>query len=379
MNRTRLSSGRLFHSVLALLWIRLATVIYAEAAAFQYPPLVSAWFFSATARAGVGYKDNVLLSGMLPYGSVFGMLGLEVFAYRAPLGGAEVRLFLEAERKQFTEARDTEKEQLVLGNFSISRQFGSGVTGIVGLEYSYIDQVFDASTTELDLGVVVARGHLLAAKPRIDVAVGERTRLCFEGTIGYQWLEKPLDDYSEAGPRLELAHEYGNRSEVGIAYQLLHRDYSTRMQASESGTLIPGTDLAYEMHRTVLHWRHNWTKSRSMRTTARLGLDSVHDNGSGYFDYQRYFGDASVAYEPGAWGVRARLGLARYEYAVQTVPSDGGALRHKTLVVLTLAATTRVTKRVALFAEYEHERSIGNQAFDRYNVNTVTTGIEAEF
>lgn len=337
------------------------------------------WLLSATARAGAGYRDNVLLSPAQPQSSAFGLANLEFFAYRLPIDETEVTFFASGEHKQFADVRETDKEQLVIASVSVKRRFGNVGTGALAVQYFYMDQVFDASTTEFDVGVVVARGHSLSGRPRFDLDLGLRTRLEFEGIVGYQWFKSPLDDYLETGPRIGLSHEFRDRSQVGLSYQLIHRDYATRTQVSTEGVPLAGTELTYEMHRFELAWRQNWNNKRTFRTTAKLGIEAVHDNGSGYFDYQRYFGDASVRYEPGSWGAKAQLNLSHYEYPIQTATIDDSERRHKTLLTLTLAATKRLTKRINLFAEYEYEESAANTDFDEYDVNTISGGLEAEF
>jgi len=337
------------------------------------------WLLSATARAGAGYRDNVLLSATQPQSSAFGLANLEFFAYRLPIDGTEVTFFASGEHKQFADVRETDKEQLLIASASVKRRLGNIGTGALSVQYFYMDQVFDASTTEFDVGVVVARGHALSGRPRFDIDLGSRTRLEFEGIVGYQWFKSPLDDYLETGPRIGLNHEFRDRSQVGLSYQLIYRDYATRTQVSTEGVPLSDTELTYEMHRVELAWRQNWNKQRTFRTTAKLGMEAVHDNGSGYFDYQRYFGDASVGYEPGSWGAKAQLNLSHYEYPIQTATIGDSERRHKTLLTFTFAATRKLTKRINLFAEYEYEESAANTDFDEYDVNTISAGLEAEF
>ncbi|MDH7503493.1 MAG: hypothetical protein QHJ82_12385 [Verrucomicrobiota bacterium] len=337
------------------------------------------WLLSATARAGAGYRDNVLLSAARPQSSAFGLADLEFFAYRLPIDGTEVTFFASGEHKQFTDVCETDKQQLLIASASIKRRLGNVGTAALSVQYFYMDQVFDASTTEFGVGVVVARGHSLSGKPRLDIDLGSRTRLEFEGIVGHQWFESPLDDYLETGPRIGLSHEFRDRSQIGLSYQLIHRDYATRTQVSTEGIPLAGTELTYEMHRAELAQRQNWNKRRTFRTTAKLGIEAVHDNGSGYFDYQRYFGDASVRYEPGSWAAKAQVNLSYYEYPIQTATVGDSVRRHKTLLTFTFAATKRLTKRINLFAEYEYEESAANTAFDEYDVNTVSAGLQAEF
>lgn len=339
---------------------------------------IKPWIVSATARCGVGYRDNVLLSSVSAQGSAFGLFDLQFFSFRVPVDDVEASFFVEAEHKQFATVSETDSEQLVIATAQIKNRFAAVGVGGISIEYSYINQVLDASTTELDLGVVVARGHNLVGKPRFDVLLGRHTTLQLEGLVSHQWFERPLDDYLETGGRIGVGHEFSNRSTIELSYHLTQRDYSTRQQVTQDGTPVTGSELSYEMHRTMFRWRHNWNKAHSIRTIATLGLDAVHDNGSGFFDYQRYFGGASVGYDPGDWSAKAQITLSRYNYAVQRAHDTGSALRHKTLINFTFTASKRLSRKFAFFAEYEHERSIGNADFDEYEVNTISAGLDAE-
>jgi len=343
------------------------------------PRQLSLWATSANLRGGFGYRDNVLLSSARPQASPFSLVGLELFAYRLPLDGTEVSLLASGEDKRYLDAPDADKEQFLTANASIERQFGGPLAGLVSVQYFYMDQVFDASTTEYDLGVVVARGHGLLGKPGLRTALGARTWLDLEGMVAYQWLDSPLDDYWENGPRLAVRHEYGYRSEIQLSYRLVGRDYATRLQVAANGDPLAGTSLAYQIHRVEVVWRQNLDQRRLWRTTTKLGLELNHDNGSGYFDYTRYFGGLQARYEGAGWEVKGQLDVSHYEYVLQTVAVDDPARRRKTSLAATLSANKKLSRRFSLFAEYEYEQSLANQESDRYNVHTVTAGLDTEF
>lgn len=310
---------------------------------------------------------------------MFSIAGLELFAWRLPIDGTEVSLLASGDDKHFLDTADTDKEQFLMANATVKRQLSRVLTGSVSVQYYYMDQVFDASTTEFDLGVVVARGHYVAGKPVITLALNPHTWLDFEELVAYQWLAIPLDDYMETGPRVAIRHEFGRRSEFQVSYCLLNRDYATRSQVSSTGVPLPDTDLVYEIHRAEAAWRQNWDSRSVWRTTAKIGLEANHDNGSGYFDYTRYYGELQVRYERKTWEARARFNVSRYEYDLQIADANDPTLRRKTLLDASVSASIKLGRRFRAFAEYEHEQSLANQESDQYKANTLSGGLDAEF
>ena len=337
------------------------------------------WATAVNLRGGGGYKDNVLLSSMRPEASAFTLAGLEFSAMRLPIDGTDVSFLFSAEDRRFLDAPDADKEQWVLANATLKRQLSSRWTLGLAVQYLYMDQVFDASTTEYALGIVRAHGHVLTGRPSASLALGRSTWFEIEFPVGYSWFAEPLDDYIETGPRFAIRHTYGHRSEFEFSYQVTGRSYATRQQASAGGELLSGSSLAYEVQRAEASWRHHWDQARHWRTAAKVGLEANHDNGPGYFDYTRCFGGLQLRYRSGAWECSAQAGVGRYDYAVQTASPADPDLRRKILLTAVAHAEKRFSRHLKLFADYEYEQSLANWTLDSYQVNTVFGGAEWEF
>jgi len=374
----------------------------AETGPLDIPDLpfrLSAWSSSASARAGAGYKDNVLLSGVQPEGSPFTASALDFFVMRLPYDGTECSVLLTAEHRHYFAVSEANEELTVLANGQVRKVTDSGWALGGTAYYFFMNQVFDASVTEGEGGadeeidpILLARGHTFGLRPVAGRLLGRLSWLDLEFPVSRQLYDRnPEDDlvlydYWEYGPRLLWRHEYGNRSEFNLSYGINWRPYDDRPQVDEEGWEEPGTNLGFRWQRAEAQWRQVWDRKRRWRTTTRLGLDVNADNGSGYYDYHKYFVSEEVRFRPLGWEVRLQGGVNWYQYAVQTAVSGEAALtaataekRRKTLLIASVRLERQLASRWKVIAEYEYEQSLSNEDFDQYRVNTASAGIEFEF
>jgi len=342
---------------------------------------ISPWNLAAGARVGGGYKDNTTLSAFSADASPFLLVGADVFVLRAPWDGTEFQFLFTGEDRRYLDSDETEKEQTFLASSHVRRCFDDAwKLGLEG-QYFYLDQIFDASATELDVGVVRAVGHSGLVRPSVGRALGRGLWFEIEGLAGRYFFEEPLDDYWELGPRFRLRweKERGEGSMLLLTYEVLRRSYDDRVEASRQGVPIEGTELEFVQQKVECSWQRTWDEGRRWRTATRIGLDLNRDNGSGYFDYDRYHVSEQVRLRWGRVTARARVGISYYDYALQTVSDLTREKRHKMLITVTAGADYRVGRRLKAFGEYEYERSVSNQDYDAYRANTVFGGFEYEF
>lgn len=340
---------------------------------------LSPWNLAASARVGGGYKDNVTLSAFAADGSSFLVLGADFFLFRAPWDGTEFVFLVTGEDRRYLDSSETEKEQTFLVSSQLKRRINDGWKMGVEAQYCYLDQIFDASATELDLGVVRAVGHSGWLRPSVGRALGRGTWLEVEALGGRYEFEAPLDDYWELGPRFLLRREYGRGSSVVFSYGVLRRPYDERLEANEHGVSLEGTQLVFLEQRAECAWQQVWDGARRWRTTTRIGIELNRDDGSGYFDYDRYTASEQVRVRWSRATVRARAAVSYYDYALQTVNDLTREKRHKILATFTLGADYQVWRRFKVFGDYEFEQSLSNQDYDEYRASTVFGGVECEF
>jgi hypothetical protein len=365
----------------------------------EIPLPLSAWTSSFSARAGAGYKDNVLLSSVHPEGSPFTASAIDFFVMRLPYDGTECSALLAADHRHYFSVPEADEELTVLASGQVRKSFGSGWALGGTAHYFFMNQVFDASVTEADGGtnqeanpIVLARGHTFGLRPATGRSLGRQSWLDLEFPVSCQLYDRDAEDdlvlydYWEYGPRLVWRQEYGYRSEFNLSYGINWRPYDDRPQVDAEGWEVPGTDLEFQWQRAEVLWRQVWDRHRNWRTTTRLGLDVNADNGSGYYDYHKYFVSEEVRLRTHGWELRVQGGVNWYRYAVQTAVSNDAAStpedaenRQKTLLSATVRLERQLSSRWKLLVEYEYEQSLSNEDFDRYRVNTGSAGIEFEF
>jgi hypothetical protein len=340
---------------------------------------VPVWQPSWSVRGSGGYKDNVLLSGVLPRGSGFIGAGADLFLMRLPLDGPEASVLVSADNRHYLDVTEANEEATVLMNGVVKLRLGEGWRALVEGQYFFMNQVFDASVTELDTGSVLARGQSLGGRPGLSRWLGGGTWLDVEYPFQRQYFDAPLDDYWEGGARLGVRHGFGVKSEVRLAYESGWRNYDTREQVTADGEELAGTRLRYETQRAEANWRQHWDAGKHWRTQVRVGIENNRDNGSGYFDYRRCYVSGLVQFQSRGWEVRVQGSYGDYAYAVQTAADGSGSHRAKGLYGFGGRLGRDLGYRLKGFVEYEFEESVSNQALDAYRVNTVWVGAECEF
>ena len=130
--------------------------------------------------------------------------------------------------------------------------------------------------------------------------------------------------------------------------------------------------------------------------TDELLMERYRDGEAGAFDllYTRHkggvyrymlrqCGERGVAeelrYQAGTWDIRAKADVSYYDFPVRTISTSDVTLFNKWNLSLRLRAEKRLASFLKVYAEYEHERSLSNEDFEKYSVNTVLGGLQWEF
>ncbi len=343
------------------------------------PDAPSLWFQTVELRLSSGYKDNLLLDRTASEQSGFIASGLDWTVARLPLDGRQFNFLLSADDTRYPQGRSVDHEDLVAAVAQF--KMDASPAWLVGVDARYVfqDQVVDTSVTETNLSSTLVRGHGLALLPNVRWTFARNTWLELSGTAQRQFLDAPLDDHWEGGPKVILGHDYGYRSSIALSGGFNHRAYDTREQVSLSGTNIPGTALRWNQVDVDLTWKHNWDVHRHWRTASRLGFQQSTDNGPGFYDYQRFRVSQQVRYVASTWEAKVQAQLLFYDFAKQPADDASGDLREKAVVNVSLRAERKLWKHLKLFAEYEYEQSLSNRAVDEYRVNKIFGGAAAEF
>ena len=340
---------------------------------------ISLWNYSAEVRGSFGYKDNVALAHTNTQASPLWESGAELMVFRLPTHGWQFSFYADASDVRYLDSPSVDNEQLALAAARLSKDFGNGWKSTVGLNYLFQNQVFDFSdayTSQASVGQIL--GHTLVPRWDLRKTIGA---FWLQGELSgtRQWLDEPLDDYWQYGPRLTGGYGWGRESELTLAYEYSRLAYDTREQLDRLGGVLTNTALVMNSHLVELSLTHTWDEQRRWQTITSLSYEAILDNGSGFYDYNNYRFSQKVRFRNELWEATVRARLSHSEYSSQTVSPADAALRRKTLFNLTLRAERKLLKHLKVYASYEWDRSISNLDFDDYAANTVTGGLALMF
>lgn len=343
------------------------------------------WDKTYNLRIGAGYRDNLLLGHMATEKSVLLNGQFEATFLRLPVDGTQALFLFSADGTSYPDGKLADHEANLLTVAQVKRLFGSDWEAGITLQHLYQNQIIDA-TTSLDeyatLGgarTISIRGHSLRAVPSLKRSFAGNTWMELELVSERDILVQPLDDFWAFGPKLTLGYEYGNRSRVALSYGFLERLNDRANKLTTTGAVISGSHLHYADQEAALEWRHNWDAQRHWRTTARASYLRREDNGSGFFDYDRYQAAGQIRFVQKQWEFKAQVRASYYEYPVQTVSLTDLRYRNKLNAQFTLRGEYAIVKGVRFFTEFEHELLSSNREVDEFHVNTVITGVDWEF
>lgn len=331
------------------------------------------WSYSAGAHAGVGFKDNVVLSHINPQGSGFTRSGADFFLWRTPLlpdRGTDYFAIGRVETTQFFrhDIVDHEGEASLMAEWRYRKDdtftFAADVNGL------YFDQVLDVSDTDIQRVVIVSKKTVarlaLTARwsPRNgwwgEVQVGpknERYRDGFnnarveEGSTVLGW--RPL-------PRLEM------RALVGQS----RRSFSTREQYSIGGRPLAGTQLRIIERDAEARFDFTLDEAGQWKATTRFGKVDYTDNGAGFFDYRQTRVRQRLEWKNKRWTLQLEGTAKRRDFAVQTVGvgiSPPLLVREKFDASLHLER--KLSDRWSVYLDYFWERSRSNEPIASYRMN----------
>lgn len=357
----------------------LGGVLMLAAETLNLPDGLSFWDHSLNLRAGAGFKDNVLLSHFDEEQSPFLSAGLEASLWRLPSDGVELLFFADASYVRYPSAARTDDELTAFALAQVKKTFAEDWTAALDAQYLYQNVVLDATDVTGLSGIVEARGHGLTARPSLRRQLPHRFWLELQPEVTRQYFAEPLDDEWQGGAEVAVGRSFGQQTELRLSLGGLTRLFDQRRQFDDQGFPLPGTHLRFLERRLELRWQQYWDAARHFRTLTRLAYTRNTDNGGGFFDYSRYQVRQEFRYRSGNWEARLQARLAFYEYDTQVVSFLDLSKRTKTDLSLLVRAERALTKSLRLFAEFSHERSLSNQAFNEYAANTLSAGFDWGF
>ena len=336
------------------------------------------WDSTWTLRTGGGYRDNPSIAHTFREPSGFASTGVDWMLIRPPTDGNLFYLFFTGDDRRYLHAPAVPLEETFITSTQWTHSSPGGWSTGIGLTHFYADQVFDLSSDNNGFGTARARGHTLILKP-VTKHETNGWSVELEPAVSLQYFGQPLDNYREFAPRMKLSRNYGYKSSIDVSVGAGRRFYDTTRLLTADGVAVAGTHEQLSTKFAEIQWRHWWDEGHQWRTTLRTQASRNEDNGSGYFDYDRWAGYAQLQFTRGRWQVEAIGRVARYEYPIQLSGSTAEDPRHRDEITAELKAGFGWTKHLKSVASAEWQRSVANTAFDDFSVTTFQTGLEWEF
>jgi hypothetical protein len=303
------------------------------------------WDKDITLRAGIGYKDNVLLSPTSPQGSGFFTSGLDLTIFRLPLNGLAFNLTVTGDDARYwRDVEGVQGEDSFLASAQIEKYLQEKWR--IGLELKdlYADQVALSLIQTGGVSAVVAKGDTLGVRPFVR------------------------------------RDTYGRGSQVVLTYGGAYIAHDAWLATDATGTEISGKKLALWQQTAELKWEHHWDAAQRWRSITKLGFQYEQDNGGGFYDYSLYSLSEELRFTTKNWEIKGTTGVSYYDFPVQPAePTSPNPTLYITTLNLTLRAERRVYKSLKLFGAFAYERALSDQAESQYRVNIVTGGMSWEF
>jgi hypothetical protein len=126
------------------------------------------WSGSIALQAGVGYKDNLVLSPVSPEHSGFARYGFEAFAWRLPRGGTDFSAILSAEETRFFEGEAVKREANAFAQIQARYRIEETFRFAFDVQGYHLDEIRDVSDTDVQ--------RLVAKLNMVGAAVGPTVR-----------------------------------------------------------------------------------------------------------------------------------------------------------------------------------------------------------
>lgn len=338
------------------------------------------WSKDVVVRAGLGYKDNVLLSPSGGLGSMFFNSGLDLTLYRLPLDGLELNISATADDVRYWHSPGgLNGEDLVLGIAQVQRYFG-GVWRS-GLEFRglYADQVIQELLEIGGVSAIEAKGSTASIRPFLRRDFGTNWWVQLEAPISREWWDFPLDNYWKSGGQMTLGLAYGHHSQITLSYGNFYINHDQWLARDAAGDSVDGMLLDIWRQTAELKWDHAWDAAHHWSSSTKFAFQRDEANGGGFFSYNRYQLSEELRFRNRNWEFKGSAAVSYYDFPIQTIDVPPSPLLHITTLDLGARAERRIFKELRLFASFSHEQAISNDSYSEYKANITSGGLSWEF
>lgn len=338
------------------------------------------WDKDIVVRAGMGYKDNVLLSPSGAQGSAFVTSGLDLTLIRLPLDGWEINLTIIGDDvRYFRNPGGLKGEDLFTANGLVEKYFGRVWRAGFEVRYSYIDQVLEELLFAGGVQAIVAMGNTLGTRPFIRRDLTTNWWIQLEAPLARDWWQAPLDATWKLGGEVNVGYSYGAHSQVSLSGGGFYIPHDEWLARDAAGNELLGRTLSIWREIAELKWEHQWDKRNRWVSTTHVGFNYSRDNGGGFFDFYRYYVSQEIRFHTANWEAKASAGLSYYDFPIQPVATAPSPTLHLSTANAGLRIERRLYKMLRGFGSLEFEQTISNDPASQYRFKTVMGGMSWEF
>lgn len=334
------------------------------------------WQPIVTLEVGGGYKDNILLSPLLPEGSLLTRSALDLIVLRDANDGLEAFVFGSWEQIRF-EKSEADDEVTAILTADVKKETESGWDLSLNAQYIYTDQVVDLSDDPLLPISLRIQGHAASTTIRARRYLPKRYWAELGMEVSRSDFIPPLDDYWAYLPRAEVAKWWG-QNHLAFSYVFMARPYDTREEADAIGFAVAGTGLQYDTHRLEFQWRQKWGKDSAWKTRTRLRRELRFDNGSGFYNSRGWRIDQKIRYRRGKWSVAGEVALSYKSYPNQFPIAPLQGVRDRLDWNFRCRVDREISRHWKGYIAFDHETSESNERNASYSVNFVHAGLVFE-
>ncbi|MEM9160040.1 MAG: hypothetical protein AAGB46_13425 [Verrucomicrobiota bacterium] len=326
-----------------------------------------------SASLGIGYKENVLYSEVLPQDSMFSYADLEGMAKGEMFNlGAEWTLMGLGEFRHYNDIDGVPDETfgLVLGEFS--KSIGLFGEAGLGVQYLYVNQAFDAT-----FDIVEERRAILKVQEPELYAKWRSLFWEFEYTVkistSRMYFSDRTDDYETDSLEFELDYELGERDVLILTLEGLRRNYVERLARIQTGETVAGFRRKMDSISAELEWERSYKLGDWSGTIGLEGkLSERRDGFAGYYDRDRRKFGLECEFEHGGWYLSADVAYTESDYLVQ-VTELGDAVKTEGWVGA-LNIEKDLNETWAAFLQLDLDKEDSNESLFSYEANSLMLG-----
>jgi len=338
------------------------------------------WDKDIVLRAGVGYKDNVLLAPNASQGSGFVASGLDLTLIRLPLDGWEVNFTIVGDDvRYFRNPGGLKGEDLFTSSVQVQKYLSARWRTGLEVRYSYIDQVLQELLMSGGVQAIEAKGNTLSTRPFVRRELSTNWWIQLEAPLERDWWQAPLDAYWKVGGQGIIGFSYGPHSQVSLSGGGFYIPHDEWLARDASGAEVPGRILAIQREVAELKWEHQWDARNRWSSITRIGFNRNRDNGGGFFNFYRYFASEELRFHTKDWEAKASVAWSYYDFPVQTIDTPPSPTLHLATVNAGLRLERRLYQSVRGFAAFEFEQTTSDDPASEYRYKIVTGGLSWEF